>query len=73
MNRYPKKTIWPIRYMGEILLSHEPMRIGARVQKCNRSDIYQVTRIEPNGLCFGVEVDFLERLRIPEASELLSR
>ena len=66
MNRYPKKTVQPIKYTGEISLSRAPMRIGARVQRGNRPDTYQVTRIEPNGLCFGVHVDFLERFRILE-------
>jgi len=64
MNRYPKNTIQPIKYTGEISLNRAPMRIGARVQKGNRPDTYQVTRIEPNGLCFGVHVDFLDRFRI---------
>ncbi|MEN3328648.1 MAG: hypothetical protein V7638_3455 [Acidobacteriota bacterium] len=64
MNRYPNKTIQPIKYSGEILLRRAPLIIGARVPKGNRPDTYQVTRIEPNGFCFGVHVDFLERFRI---------
>lgn len=59
-----KQTINPVRYLGEIPLREAPPEIGYRVQR--RTGTYQVTRIEPNGLCFGVDVEYLEQCRIPE-------
>jgi hypothetical protein len=61
MNYLPNQTIRPIRYMGEIRLrmGHAPLEIGTRIKMGNRPDTYEVTRIEPNGLCCGIDIDFL--------------
>ena len=66
MKQYSQKTIQPIPYTGEILLrmGHAPREIGTQIKMGNRPDTYQVTRVEPNGLCFGVDVDFLDSWRL---------
>lgn len=60
-----QKTIQPVRYIGEVTLrmGDAPREIGIRIKMGNRPDTYQVTRIEPNGLCFGFHIDFLQAFR----------
>jgi len=62
----PKETIQPARYTGEVSLrmGNAPHRIGARIQMGNRPDFYEVTRIEPNGLCFGVHVELSSKVSL---------
>ena len=62
MNYLPNQTIRPVRYTGEIKLrmGHSPHEIGVRIKMRNGRDTYEVTRIEPNDLCFGIDIDFLD-------------
>jgi hypothetical protein len=64
MQTYSDNTIQPVRYMGEILLRTDakPTDLGTQVDRLGVA--HQITRIEPNGLCFGVPLDWLERLRL---------
>ena len=50
-------------------MGNAPREIGTRIKMGNRPDTYQVTRIEPNGLCFGVHIDFLEAFKLEPNKE----
>jgi hypothetical protein len=61
-DQYLTKTIQPFRYyVGERPLHNAVREIGALINKENQT--YEVTRIEPNGLCFGVHTEYLEHQR----------
>jgi hypothetical protein len=64
MDTYSKTTIQPVRYMGEIFLAAngKPSDLGAQVDRLGIWN--QITTIEPNGLCFGVPTEWLERLQL---------
>ena len=61
-----KENIQSVRYTGEVRLrmGNAPCKIGTRIKMGNRPDTYEVTRIEPNGLCFGIHVDYLQKFRL---------
>lgn len=74
MNYLSNQTIQPIPYTGEILLrmGHAPLEIGTRIQMGNRPDTYEVTRVEPNGLCFGVDIAFLDEWRMDKFRSVMA-
>ena len=62
--QYHNETIWPVRYNGEIPLPEAKPEIGSLVRR--NTGTYEVTRIEPNGLCFGIDVNYKAMNRVPE-------
>jgi len=58
------QTIWPVHYIDEVPLREALPVIGYRVQRSIGT--CEVTRIEPNGLCFGINIENREADRIPE-------
>jgi len=63
MIKHSENTIQPIPYTGEISLrmGRRSPEIGTQVEHLSKT--YQVTRIEPNGRCFGVPIKYLETFR----------
>lgn len=60
---YNNQTIWPVHYFGEVPLRRVPRVIGHLVDR-GHYGIYEVTRIEPNGQCFGIDIRFKEEWRV---------